>query len=176
MGDAPPAGRADPQRSETAFVDGFTSWLLALRRARPQSIPIYVLACDAVSGQGSHAQSAHRPLCVHSAVRCCATVCVLQVSGSCLPSPKEQEVFSKAMEPLLQRAVANAITAQQQQRRDENSIDDAEENIRVLALGGSPPVSHADDSDWGRIGHWSVQGHRKIAAGLEEALRPLLGW
>ena len=73
------------------------------------------------------------------------------------------------MEPLLKQAVANVIAAQSR-----GSIE--EENIHVLTLGGSPPVSHADDSDWGRIGHWSVQGHGKIAAGLEQQLRPLLGW
>ena len=119
MGEKPLGGKPNlKQRSEGHFVEGFTSWLLALRKARP-TCPIYVLSCD-------------------------------EVSGSCLPSTKAQEEFTKVMDPLLKQAVANA----------------GDENMHVIPLGGSPPVSHADDSDWGRIGHWSVQGHAKIAAGI----------
>ena len=129
MGDAPPIGRRNPQRSEAAFVEAFAAWIRTLRDARPAPRPILVLHCD-------------------------------EASGSCLPSPAAQQAFSEVSGRVLRAAVERA--------------DDA--HTHVLPLRGEPAVDFADDADWARIGHWSVQGHAKVGRHVAARLGERLGW
>ena len=129
MGEQPPIGRRDPQRSEARFVNGFAAWLGALRRARPAPTPIFVFCADSQS-------------------------------GACLPSVAQQQRFSAVMEPLLRAAVEKLADA----------------HVELLTLSGLPALNVADDADWGRIGHWSVQGHTKVATYLVQQVGERMGW
>lgn len=81
-------------------------------------------------------------------------------SGSCLESAAAQAHFSKVMGRLL-RAVVECV---------------ADPYMFVVPLCGQPPISHADDTDFGVIGHWSLQGHAKVATALAKEIGQMLGW
>jgi hypothetical protein len=82
------------------------------------------------------------------------------MSASCLDSRASQAKYSEIMSRVLRAAVGRT----------------ADPDVHVLPLSSSPPVDFDDDSDFGVLGHWSVSGHRKVAASLAKTMGETLGW
>lgn len=91
---------------------------------------------------------------------------VLLHDGAAAPatcsSAADMVATSEGLQPLLERVVERA--------------GGAAASVHLRTVNPQPPMNYDDEDDWGGLGHWSVHGHRKYAAGLVPHIAEIMGW